>query len=64
MFNFMAAVEKKTQKRAHMEQLTARALESEQESEESAPEEVLVADTLVSKHMGKVHRRDFLMHCN
>lgn len=56
VFEFMAVVKEKAQKKAHMEQLVARTMESEQVSEESAPEELDTED-LVSKCVGQVRRR-------
>ena len=63
VFDFMAYVKKTTEKRSHLEQLVARASESEQviELKESAPEE-LDTEGLVSEHMDQVHCRDLLMH--
>jgi hypothetical protein len=77
VFDYIAYVKEKGEKRAHLEQLMASALESEQvleesapkELEESAPEELEESvpeesDTkaLVSGRVGQVHRRNLLMH--
>ncbi len=58
VFEFIAHVEEKNKKSTCMEQLVAWAAESEQASEESAPEEMDTEDS-VSKHecMSQVHHR-------
>ena len=61
MFEFMAHVEDKAKKRACIEQLVTRAVESEQVSEDSAPEELDTKD-LVSKCVGQVRRQALLIH--
>jgi hypothetical protein len=64
VFDFMAYVKEKAQKKEHLEQLVAaRALESEHvsTSEESALEDS-DTETLVSECVDQVCCRDFLMH--
>ena len=53
----MAVVKEKAQKKAHMELLVARTMESEQVSEESATGGVGHTEDLVSKCVGQVRRR-------
>jgi hypothetical protein len=58
----MAQVKETVKKKACLELLVARELESnlEQVLEESAPKE-LATEALVSKCVGQVHHRDFFM---
>ena len=65
VFEFIACSKEKARKREHMEQLVARArvTEIEQESKESASEEVDTKD-LMSECAGQVRHRNLLMHQN
>jgi hypothetical protein len=60
VFEFIAYMEELAKKKEHLEQLTARTLEHDQELEESETEEV-DTNTLVSKHVSQVCCRDLLM---
>ncbi len=61
VFEFMAHVEEKVKKSAHMKQLVTRAVESEQVLDKSASEELDTKD-LVSKHVGQVCCQELLIH--
>jgi hypothetical protein len=67
IFEFLAHVKHKAEKKERMEQLVARTLEIVPESEESATEseksvlEELDTEALVSKHVGQVRRREVLI---
>ena len=60
VFDFIAHMEEKAKKKKDSEQLIARASESEQVLEGSAPEE-LDTEALVSKCAGQVRHRNVLM---
>jgi hypothetical protein len=66
VFEFIAHMKELAKKKEDLEQLTAATLEDAEESEESEPEELDTkesdTDTLVSKHVSQVRRRDLLMH--
>ncbi len=61
MFEFMACVEDKAKKRACIEHVVMRAVESEQVLKDSAPEELDTED-LVSECVGQVRRQALLIH--
>ena len=76
VFEFIAQVDNKAKKKAHLEQLVAKALEGEQELEESEQEseesvqvleesmhEELDTRALISKCMGQMHYQVVLIYC-